>query len=212
MIKAIAKLCLQIFVFLVSIVYSYKTSVNISNLKNKIFTFWIKQLFKKCGKNVSFRKPLYLIGPQYISIGENFGALDRFRIECWDQYKNEKFNPSITIGDNVAVGYNVHIGCINEITIGNNVLFASNIFIEDCNHGYADSRDFDIAPLDRSLYSKGPVIIKDNVWVGENVAIMPNVTIGKNAIIGANSVVTKDVPDYSVVVGNPAKVIKNLKK
>ena len=54
------------------------------------------------------------------------------------------------------------------------------------------------------------MIIKDNVWIGEGVAIMPNVRIGKNAIIGANAVVTKDVPENTVVGGNPAKIIKQL--
>lgn len=58
------------------------------------------------------------------------------------------------------------------------------------------------------LYIKKPVIIKDFVWCGANVTITPGVTIGEGAIIGAGSVVTKDVPDYAIVGGNPAKIIK----
>ena len=61
------------------------------------------------------------------------------------------------------------------------------------------------------MYSKGPVIIQDNVWIGEKATILPGVTIGEGAIIGANSVVTKDVPAKSLVVGCPAKIVKTLK-
>lgn len=67
-----------------------------------------------------------------------------------------------------------------------------------------------IAPNKRPLVSKGTVVIEDNVWIGEMVCIMPGIRIGKSSIIGANAVVTKDVPSYCVVGGNPAKVIKNL--
>lgn len=63
---------------------------------------------------------------------------------------------------------------------------------------------------ERSMYSKGPVVIGNNVWLGNNVCVMPGVTIGDGAIIGANSVVTHDIPAYSVAAGIPAKVIKQL--
>jgi lipopolysaccharide O-acetyltransferase len=64
-----------------------------------------------------------------------------------------------------------------------------------------------IEPQKRPLNSL-PVIISKNVWIGESVSILPGVRIGKASIIGANSVVTKDIPDYSIAAGNPAKVIK----
>lgn len=64
----------------------------------------------------------------------------------------------------------------------------------------------------RKLSSKGPVIIKDNVWIGDGVTILPGVTIGVNAIVGANSVVNKDIPDNAIAAGVPAKVIRYLNK
>ena len=109
------------------------------------------------------------------------------------------------------MNFRCHIGAINQIIIGDNVLIGSNVLITDHSHGINDDEDIDIAPSKRKLYSKGPVIIEDNVWIGENVSILPNVRIGKNSIIGANSVVLKDVPAYSIVAGNPAKVIKCIK-
>ena len=65
-----------------------------------------------------------------------------------------------------------------------------------------------MVPNLRSLSSKGPVIIEDNVWIGTKASIMPGVRIGKGAIIAANSVVTHDIPPYCVAAGIPAKVIK----
>ena len=63
-------------------------------------------------------------------------------------------------------------------------------------------------PIKRTVISKGAVVIKDNVWIGDKVTILPNVTIGEGAVIAANAVVTHDVPPYSVVGGNPAKILK----
>lgn len=86
-------------------------------------------------------------------------------------------------------------------------------FITDNSHGENISiNELNISPHERNIFSKGTVIIGDNVWTGKNVCIMPNVKIGNGAIIGANSVVTHNIPPYSVAVGSPAKVIKTIEK
>lgn len=195
---------------LCSYIYSPALNKKLHFRINMLYTFWLASEFNNLGKNSLIEKPLYLKGGKYMSIGENFNALERLRLECWDNYQGEKFTPQLTIGNNVSVNYNVHIGCINQISIGNNVLFASNIFISDHQHGFIDTRDSNVPPLARNLYSKGPVIIEDNVWIGENVAILPNVTVGKGCIIGANAVVTKSFPENCVLGGNPAKIIRKL--
>ena len=83
---------------------------------------------------------------------------------------------------------------------------ASRIFITDHFHGSVNKSDILTPPSKRPLSSK-PVCIGNNVWIGEGVCVMPGVTIGDNVIIGANAVVTHDVPDNSIAVGIPAKVI-----
>ena len=80
--------------------------------------------------------------------------------------------------------------------------------ISDNNHGSTDFDTLHELPANRKLYTKGPVIIGNNVWIGDKATILGGVTIGDGAVIAANSVVTKDVPAYSVVGGNPAKIIK----
>lgn len=83
--------------------------------------------------------------------------------------------------------------------------------ITDNSHGGFDREQLKLRPNIRPLVSKGEVIIDDNVWIGEKASILPGVHIGEGAIIGAGAVVTKDVPPFSVVVGNPARIVKQMK-
>jgi len=166
--------------------------------------------FSKVGNNFFVGKNSSIKNHQYISIGDNFAASDRFRMEAIDKYEGQLFTPKIQIGDNVSFNTDIHIGCIHSVIIGNNVLFASRIYISDHHHGEPTAEMLVMPPAKRPLVSKGAVIIKDNVWVGEGVAIMPGVTIGENSIIATNAVVTKDVPANCVAAGVPAKVIKTI--
>lgn len=175
-----------------------------------IYSGWIRSQIKQVKGDFSVKFPLYLIGGKNICIGEHFIAGRRFRIETYDKYANTKFHPIINIGNNVTFNDDCHIGCINSVSIGDNVLFASKIYITDHFHGNTNGNQFEVAPSARELFSKGTVIIENNVLIGEGVCIMPNVHIGKNSVIGANSVITKSFPENSVIAGNPAKLIKGV--
>ncbi|MCZ4223006.1 acyltransferase [Pedobacter rhodius] len=108
----------------------------------------------------------------------------------------------VIIGDGTIIGIgNVVIGPVN---IGNNVMLAQNIVISGLNHNY---KDVTVPPAHQNVNCK-EITISDDVWIGSNSVITAGVTLGKHCIIGAGSVVTKSVPEYSVAVGNPAKVIK----
>ena len=181
------------------------------SIGNSVFSSWKKSIpFKHLGRNSSIPKESIIKNPQYISIGDNFHSLYNLRIEAWDNYQKEHYQPEIVIGNDVCLNSDVHIGCIHKVHIGNGVLMASRIYISDHSHGEITKEALLLPPVQRQLISKGPVIIEDNVWLGEGVCIMPGVTVGKNAIVGANAVVTKDVPPNSVVAGIPARVIRIL--
>ncbi|EHQ25711.1 acyltransferase [Mucilaginibacter paludis] len=108
----------------------------------------------------------------------------------------------VLIGDRTIIGIsNVIIG---PVTIGNDVMFAQNIIVSGLNHGYEDVT----LPPSIQKVNTSPIIIGDNVWIGGNSVITAGVTLGKHVVIGGGSVVTKNIPDYSVAVGNPAKVVK----
>ena len=108
----------------------------------------------------------------------------------------------VKIGNNTIIGLsNVIIGPVN---IGNGVMLAQNIVVSGLNHGY---EAVGISPSKQPVSTK-KITIEDDVWIGANSIITAGVTVGKHAVIGAGSVVVKDIPPYSIAVGNPAKVIK----
>lgn len=111
----------------------------------------------------------------------------------------------INIGDYVYIGENPYWSASGGITIGSNISFGPKTKIHTMNHRYENATSI---PYDGCSYIQ-PVIIEDNCWIGAHVLILPGVRIGEGSIVGAGSVVTKDVPKYTVVGGNPAKTIAN---
>lgn len=192
---------------------TFKQKVSNLILLFNLFSYqkFFNKYCKHSGDNLLIYKPLSLKGLKYMSIGNNFKLGYFSKLEAWDIHNKNHFRPEVIIGDNVSFGNNCHIGIINYLEIQSNVLIGSNVLIIDHNHGIYDGSDIHIYPNERILYSKGPIIIKENVWIGENVSILPGVTIGRNSIIAAGSVVTKNVPDNTIFAGNPAKIIKSLK-
>ena len=113
-------------------------------------------------------------------------------------------SPELVIGDRSSVGDFNHISAAKSVVLGKNVLTANRVYISDHDHGF---EDINKPIMDQPVKIKSSVYIGDGSWIGENVSIM-GAKIGKNCVVGANSVVTKDIPDFSVAVGVPAKVIK----
>ncbi len=111
------------------------------------------------------------------------------------------------VGD-VIMGKKVLIGAGSKITgpvtFGDNILLAQNVVMSGLNHNFDDIT----LPIVQQGFSVKEIRVDDGVWIGAGAIITAGVHIGKNAVVGAGSVVTKDVPAYSVVVGNPARIVK----
>ena len=110
----------------------------------------------------------------------------------------------VTIGDYTRIG--IHCTVIGPVCIGHHVNLAQGITVTALNHNFADTN----RRIDEQGISTKPVVIGDDVWIGANAVILPGVTIGRHVVVAAGAVVTKDVPDYCVVAGVPAKVVKKL--
>ena len=158
-----------------------------------------------------FKRNCYSIGNSPTILGDvkftGNGKLisgDKLFIRC------EKTNPvkihikstaELKMGNQVFLNNGVQLSCSEKIMIGNHVDIADDCLIID--------NDFHSVG---SVEAKtGPIIIEDDVWIASRVIILKDVTIGKGAVIGAGSIVTKSIPPYTFVAGNPAKIIRKLK-
>lgn len=117
------------------------------------------------------------------------------------------FKGKIIIGKNVLINDYSIIYAHNDLKIGDNTMISPNVFITDFNHKFPHGKYKHLLNSEKG-YTSRQVIIGSNVWIGAQSIILPGVNIGNNAVIGAGSVVTKSIPQNSIAVGNPAKIIK----
>lgn len=108
----------------------------------------------------------------------------------------------VTIGDRTRIGLGNTL--IGPVKIGNDIMFAQNIVLSGLNHGYEDIN----VPISDQKVNTKQIVIEDEVWIGANAVVTAGVTVGKHSIVAAGSVVVKDVPPYSIVGGNPARLLK----
>lgn len=184
-----------------------------SKIAKQIEWNYYKKRLANIGKNSQIGQNFSIINPNGISIGDNFSGGCDIALWSWNAVNIKGDDCKLIIKNNVSITDRCIISAANRIEIGNGCLLGRDTFITDNSHGENISiNELNISPHERNIFSKGTVIIGDNVWTGKNVCIMPNVKIGNGAIIGANSVVTHNIPPYSVAVGSPAKVIKTINK
>lgn len=173
-----------------------------------MYTGYVRRRFLSFGKHSLIAYKAYIKGAGYISIGESTTFFRGARLAAYTPSMSQT-PPRMYIGNHCEFGNNNHITCAYNICIGDNLLTGSNVLITDNAHGASTYEQMVLPPKERPLYSKGEVSIGNNVWLADNVCVLPNVHIGNNVIIAANSVVTKDIPDFTIAGGVPARVIKN---
>lgn len=120
-------------------------------------------------------------------------------------FSRVEYRGNLRVGRNSTWNWGCWINALGGIQIGSNVIIGPYCIIHSANHRFDDVDK----PITNQGYEKASVKIDDNCWLAANVIVLPGVTVGKGCVIGAGSVVTKDIPPYSVAVGNPAKVIRS---
>ncbi len=164
-------------------------------------------------KHLIFRKLYYKIGIHLPASGSS-GLSQKIRAwmvrgfvqHCGSNVNIEhgaSFDSDLVIGDNSGVGVNCRLG--GNITIGDNVMMGPECIFLPHNHKFDR---LDIPMCQQGFSEPKPIRVGNDVWIGTRVIVMPGVTIGDHSIIGAGAVVTKDVPDWAIVGGVPAKVLK----
>jgi acetyltransferase-like isoleucine patch superfamily enzyme len=175
----------------------------ISKIFQKLKTITIyKYQFKKIGKKSRIDYALKINGKKHIEIGNHVLVQYKTWLACFELTGEKK--PVLRIGNHSVIGHFNHICATKSVILEDYVLTADKVYITDNLHSYENISE---AIINQPIKQINPVVIGEGSWLGENVCVI-GASIGKHCVIGANSVVTKDIPDFSVAVGIPAKVIK----
>lgn len=164
-------------------------------IKSEIYILFNRAYFGKMGCGCRIFSPLKIQGKRGIFLG-NMVVVEH---QGWLVSKGR-----LEIGDGTHLGHFNHIYATKTIKIGKNVLTADRVYISDNLHSY---EDIEIPIMKQPIKQIAEVEIGEGTWIGEGVCVI-GAKIGKGCVVGANAVVTKDIPDYSVAVGIPARIIK----
>ena len=168
----------------------------------KAFSVGAGGAFASFGRRTVMEPPVRIGGESRIAIGSRvfIGA------NSWLQALPPGSGVAIEIGDGTSIAGNCVISAVHSVRLGRAVLVARGVYISDHIHAYED--------LDQPVLAQGtagvePVEIGDGAWLGENVVVGPGVRIGRGAVVGGNAVVLSNVPDHSLAVGVPARVVRS---
>ena len=164
----------------------------------------------KHAANLRFLSPLTLgrgtiidcLSAEGVLFGKNVSIPENCYIRCTGVVSH--LGKGLTIGNNTGLGHNNFINAQGGVVIGNDVIIGPNVSMLSENHKFGSSDKL----IRLQGVSRKGINISDNVWIGANVTILDGVSIGKGCVIGAHSVVTKSIPDLSVAVGNPCRIIR----
>lgn len=174
---------------------------------------WVRKLrwylrrprgLKRLGKGVRISPPLRRVNGHCIEIGNRVVIGPNCLLQPITSYLQQHFTPRLVIGDDCYVGPDCQFHCVDRIELGRGCVLSDQVYLSDVGHGM-DPRAGLI--MDQAVHSKGPVVLADHCFVGFGSVVLSGVHIGAHSIVGARSVVTRPVPAYTMVAGNPARVI-----
>lgn len=181
---------------------AFSTYTGIRRVRSKLFSLALSRSFAEFGRHTVLEPPVRLRGPDRIAIGSNvFIGWQTWLMAMGDG------GVAIRIGDRFRCAGRLTITAVEGVDIGDSVNVGAGVYISDHRHAF---EDITVPIRDQGIAGVGRVRIGEGTWIGQNVVVAPGVTIGRGAVIGANSVVRTDVPDHSVAVGAPARVIRRL--
>jgi lipopolysaccharide O-acetyltransferase len=161
--------------------------------------------FASFGHRSAIVPPAVVVNPHRIHIGDNVLIHDRVWLSVVESYRGQQFEPTLRIGARTVLGRDTYISCVGSVEIEDDVLAGDRVLIADSYHDY---RDPHMAIAYQPMAEPRPVRICTGVLLNVNVSVLNGVTIGARSYVGAGAVVTRDVPPNSVVVGNPARVVR----
>lgn len=176
----------------------------------KIVKKIIKEIFfrprlGKMGSNSFILLPRKITNKKFVEVGRDCQIGKSLVLEAITNHGTQQFSPGVSIGDNVYIGRYCQIFCIDSIKIEDGCVLSEYIYMSDSAHGFDPNAGL---IMQQDLVSKGPIHIGKNTFLGYGVSVMPGVSLGENCVVGINSVVTLSFPDFSMIAGSPAKLIK----
>jgi lipopolysaccharide O-acetyltransferase len=172
----------------------------------KAFSVLSSGAFAEFGSHSVLQPPIRLSGERRIAVGSGVFVGSGSWLQVLDGVDAGE-GVALRIGDGTSIAGNCVLSAARSITLGRRVLVARGVYVADHAHAFGDATR---AVLDQGIDRVAAVEIADGAWLGENVVVGPGVHIGRGAVIGANAVVLADVPDRSVAVGAPARVVRHL--
>jgi acetyltransferase-like isoleucine patch superfamily enzyme len=164
--------------------------------------------FEEFGARSMILPPARIDGAEHIRLGRDVTIGVHAFLSVTAEHHGRAYDPHLTIGDRCSFGDQLFISCCGHLTIGQDVLGSARVFITDTYHDY---RDRERPPLRQPLVDPQQVTIGNGVFLGVGCCVLPGVTIGERAYVGANAVVTQNVEPWTVVAGNPARLIRHIR-
>ena len=193
----------KIMLFLQLSFYEKCNYLDFAWAKIKTYTFY-KYGLKALGKSCMIKNPLLLKNAHYITLKDRVIVRDHARLECIAHKGDQIFTPHLILEEGVSIEQRCHITAADELIVGKNTIISFDVMMTDVDHDYSILN----IPIGQQALHVKKTKIGENCFLGGGVKIQAGTILGKHCVVGANAVVKGEFPDYCVIVGIPAKIVK----